>query len=252
MLKDGKDPEVFRGYYLEGSESLDYTVSNLTVDHAQCGTHVPLGWWRGVNINHNAIFIECFIDELAHAAGQDTLDFRRKLMGKRPKALAVLDAVVKKGGWATQRTSGRHLGLSQFRVSESYIAALAEISVGDSGGVKVHKVTVAIDPGIAVNPAQIERQIASGVVFGLSALFLQGLTIQGGRMEQDNFDSYDSMRISQMPTIEAIVMPSGGFWGGVGEAPTCVAAPAVLNAYFAATGKRIRSIPLKNHGIRMV
>jgi len=252
MLKDGKDPEVFRGYYLEGSESLDYTVSNLTVDHAQCGTHVPLGWWRGVNINHNAIFIECFIDELAHAAGQDTLDFRRKLMGKRPKALAVLDAVVKKGGWATQRTSGRHLGLSQFRVSESYIAALAEISVGDSGGVKVHKVTVAIDPGIAVNPAQIERQIASGVVFGLSALFLQGLTIQGGRMEQDNFDSYDSMRIAQMPTIEAIVMPSGGFWGGVGEAPTCVAAPAVLNAYFAATGKRIRSIPLKNHGIRMV
>ena len=132
------------------------------------------------------------------------------------------------------------------------MAALAEISVKDSNKVKVHRMVVAIDPGHAVNPAQIERQITGAVVFGLSALFLQECTVKDGSIEQENFDAYDSMRIAQMPQVETIIMPSGGFWGGVGEPPVCVAAPAVLNAYFAATGKRIRSFPLKNHGIRMV
>ena len=132
------------------------------------------------------------------------------------------------------------------------MAALAEISVRDGNRIKIHRIVLAIDPGYAVNPAQIERQIAGCVVFSLSALFHQECTVKNGSIEQENFDSYDSMRIAQMPKVESIIMPSGGFWGGVGEPPICVAAPAVLNAYFAATGRRIRSFPLKNHGIQMV
>ena len=251
-LKDGMDPEVFRGYDRSGPESLDYTIGNLTIEHAMCNTHVPPGWWRGVHINNNAIFLECFIDELAHAAGQDALEYRRRLMADHPKALAVLDAVARAGGWGAKTPDGRYRGLAHYRVSNSYIAALAEISVKDGNKIKVHRIVIAMDPGVAVNPAQIERQIASGIVFGLSGLFLQECTVKDGRIVQENFDSYDSMRIAQMPKVESIIMPSGGFWGGVGEPPVCVAAPAVLNAYFAATGRRIRSLPLKNHDIQLV
>jgi isoquinoline 1-oxidoreductase beta subunit len=251
-LENGKDLEVFRGYYPSGKESLEYSIGNLTIDHAMRNTHVPPGWWRGVNIHHNAIFLECFIDELAHAAGQDALAFRRKLMADHPKALAVLDAVAERGGWGEKAPDGRYRGLAHFRVTASYVAALAEISVKDGNKIKVDRIVVALDPGVAVNPAQIERQIAGAVVFGLSALFLQECTVKNGCIEQENFEGYDSMRMAQMPKVESIIMPSGGFWGGVGEPPTCVAAPAVLNAYFAATGRRIRSIPLKKHDIQLV
>jgi isoquinoline 1-oxidoreductase beta subunit len=250
-LKDGKDPEVFQGLSSTGEESLEYSIPHLTIDHAMRNTHVPPGFWRGVSVNNNAIFLECFVDELAHASGQDALEFRRKLMADHPKALAVLDAVAKNGGWGKQ-VRGRHRGVAQFHTRGGYVAALAEISVRDGNKIKIHRVVLAIDPGYAVNPAQIERQIAGAVVFGLSALFLQECTVRNGRIEQDNFDSYDSMHIAQMPKIESIIVPSGGFWGGVGEPPVCVAPPAVLNAYFAATGRRIRSFPLKKHDIHLV
>jgi isoquinoline 1-oxidoreductase beta subunit len=133
----------------------------------------------------------------------------------------------------------------------SYVAACAEVSVSGDGAVKIHRIVGATDPGHAVNPAQIERQIAGSFVFGLSALFYQECTVKDGRIEQTNFDNYNSMRIAEMPKVESIVMPSGGFWGGVGEPTICVAAPAVLNAIFAATGKRIRSFPLMHHNLRM-
>jgi isoquinoline 1-oxidoreductase subunit beta len=133
----------------------------------------------------------------------------------------------------------------------SYVAAAVELSVDSGNTIKVHRIVAATDCGTAVNPAQIERQIAGSFVYGLSALFYQECTISGGRVEQENFDSYDSMRIAQMPKVECIVRPSGGFWGGVGEPTICVAAPAVLNAFFDATGKRVRSFPLKNHGIQL-
>jgi isoquinoline 1-oxidoreductase subunit beta len=126
----------------------------------------------------------------------------------------------------------------------SYVAAAAEISVIDTNKIKVHRIVGATDPGTAVNPAQIERQVAGSFVFGLTGLFYGGCTVKDGRIEQTNFDNYNSMRIREMPKVETIVMPSGGFWGGVGEPTVTVAAPAVLNAYFAATGKRIRSVPL--------
>jgi isoquinoline 1-oxidoreductase beta subunit len=131
----------------------------------------------------------------------------------------------------------------------SYVAAAAEISVSDGDKIKIRRLVAATDPGHVVNPAQVERQIAGSFVYGLSALFDGEITVKNGRVEQENFDSYDSMRIKDMPKVESIIMPSGGFWGGVGEPTICVAAPAVLNAYFAATGKRIRSVPLKNSGI---
>jgi isoquinoline 1-oxidoreductase beta subunit len=251
-MDNGKDPFVFQGYWPSGEHSLEYTIPNLLIDHAMRNTHVPPGFWRGVNINQNAIFLECFMDELAHAAGQDALEFRRKLMARHPKSLAVLNAVAEKGGWGKPAAPGVHRGLAHFRAFGSYVAACAEISVSGGNKVKIHRIVGATDSGYAVNPAQIERQVAGSFVYGLSALFDEECTVKDGRMEQENFDTYNSMRIAQMPKVEAIIMPSGGFWGGVGEPTICVAAPAVLNAFFAATGKRIRTFPLKNHGIQLV
>jgi isoquinoline 1-oxidoreductase subunit beta len=250
-LQDGRDNATFQGLDPSGDFTLGYTVPNLLIDHAMRNTHVPPGFWRGVNINQNAIFLECFMDELAKAAGQDALEFRRKLMAKHPKHLAVLNAVADRAGWGKPAPQGVYRGLAHMMAFASYVAACAEVSVnGDK--VKVHRIICATDPGNAVNPAQIERQIAGSFVYGLSAVFMEECTVKDGRIEQTNFNSFDSMRIAQMPKVESIIMPSGGFWGGVGEPTICVAAPAVLNAYANATGKRIRTFPLKNHGIQMV
>jgi isoquinoline 1-oxidoreductase beta subunit len=251
-LQNGKDPFVFQGLNPGGLEgAFGYTIPNLLIDHAMRNPHIPPHFWRGVNNNHNAIYLECFMDELAYAAGQDPLEFRRKLMANHPKHLAVLNAVAERAGWGKPAAQGVYRGLSQHMGYGSYVAACAEVSVSDKGAVKVHRIIAATDPGHAVNPAQIERQIAGSFVYGLSALFYQECTVKNGRIEQTNFDSYDSMRISEMPKVESIIMPSGGFWGGVGEPTIFVAAPAVLNAIFAATGKRIRSFPLKHHELRL-
>jgi isoquinoline 1-oxidoreductase beta subunit len=252
FLQDGRDNLTFQGLDPNGDFALGYTVPNLLIDHAMRNTHVPPGFWRGVNINQNAIFLECFMDELAHAAGQDALEFRRKLMAKSPKHLAVLNAVADRAGWGKPAPQGVYRGLAQMMAFGSYVAACAEITVSGGNKVKVQRIVCATDPGYAVNPAQIERQIAGSFVYGLSAVFMEECTVKDGRIEQTNFHNYDSMRIAQMPKVESIIMPSGGFWGGVGEPTICVAAPAVLNAFFAATGKRIRSFPLKHHGVQMV
>jgi isoquinoline 1-oxidoreductase beta subunit len=251
-MDKGKDMFTFQGFWPSGEHSFEYTIPNLKIDHAMRNPHVPPGFWRGVNINQNAIFLECFMDELALAAGKDPLEFRRALMSKNPKSLAVLNAVAEKGGWGKPAPAGHYRGLAHFRAFGSYVAACAEVSVKDGNKVKVHRIVGATDSGVAVNPAQIERQIAGSFVYGLSALFLQECTVKDGSMEQTNFHEYDSMRIAQMPRVESIVMPSGGFWGGVGEPTICVAAPAVLNAITAATGKRFRTFPLKNHGIEWI
>jgi isoquinoline 1-oxidoreductase subunit beta len=251
-LQEGRDPLVFQGLNPSGEFAVGYSVPNLLIDHAMRNTHVPPGFWRGVNINQNAIYLECFIDELAHAAGQDALEFRRKLMSKHPKHLAVLEAVAERAGWGKPAPQGVYRGLAQMMSFNSYVAACAEISVTDGNKVKVHRIVGATDPGYGVNPAQIERQISGSFVYGLSALFMEECTVKDGRIVQENFHTFDSMRIAQMPKVESIIMPSGGFWGGIGEPTICVAAPAVLNAFFNATGRRIRSVPLKNHGIQLV
>jgi isoquinoline 1-oxidoreductase beta subunit len=194
------------------------------------------------------------MDELAQAAGQDELEFRRKLLGKHPRNLAALNAVAERIGWITPAPSGVYRGLAHLKAFNAYVAAAAEISVERGGNkIKIHRLVAATDPTFAVNPAQIDRQVAGSFVYGLSALFYQECTVKDGAIEQTNFDTYDSMRIAEMPQVESIIMPSGGSepWGGVGEPTICVAAPAVLNAYFKATGKRIRSFPLKNHKIAM-
>lgn len=248
-LQNGMDPAAFQGVAQSGEAAFGYSVPNLLIEHAMRNPHVPPGFWRGVNVNHNAIYMECFMDELAHAAGQDPLEFRRKLMGKNPKHLAVLNAVAEKIGWTTPAPQGVYRGIAQVMGYGSYVAGAAEISVTDGSKIKMHRIVASTDPGYVVNPAQVERQIAGSFVYGLSALFYGGCTVKDGRIEQTNFDTYNSMRINEMPKVEAVMVPSGGFWGGVGEPTIGVAAPAVLNAYFAATGKRIRSVPLRDQNI---
>lgn len=251
-VKNGVDPAVFQGLVSTGDAQIGYDFPNLLVEHSMRNPPVPPGFWRGVNINQNAIYLECFMDELAHATGEDPLAFRRKLMANHPKHLGVLEAVAERAGWNKPAPEGVHRGIAGYMGYGSYVAAVAEISVAADDKIKIHRIVAATDPGHAVNPAQIERQIAGSFVYGLSALFHGAITTKGGRVEQENFDSYESMRLKDMPKVESIVMPSGGFWGGVGEPTICVAAPAVLNAYFAATGKRIRSVPLKNANIGFV
>jgi isoquinoline 1-oxidoreductase beta subunit len=250
LAEGGKDPITFQGLNPGGAEgAFGYTVPNLLIDHAMVNPPIPPWFWRGVNNNQNAIYIECFMDELAHAAGQDPLAFRRKLMANHPKHLAVLNAVAERVGWDKPAPQGVYRGLAQQMGYGSYVAAAAEVSVTGDNKIKIHRIVAATDCGYAVNPAQIERQICGSFVYGLSALFYGEITVKDGKVEQSNFDTYNSMRIYEMPKIETIVMPSGGFWGGVGEPTIFVAAPAVLNAFFAATGNRIRSVPLKNHNI---
>ncbi len=249
----GRDPLAFQGVADAGEHAIGYTFPNLLIDHAMRNTHVPPGFWRGVNINQNAIFMECFMDELAHAAGEDPVAFRRKFMAKHPRNLAALNAVAERIGWDKPAPRGQHRGVAQMKAFDSYVAAACEISVQGGNKVKVHRIVAATDCGYAVNPAQIERQVAGSFVYGLSALFMQECTVKGGRIEQENFHGYNSMRIAQMPKVETVILqPGGAVWGGIGEPTICVAAPAVLNAYFRATGRRIRSVPLKNHGIELV
>lgn len=249
-LQNGRDPVVFQGLNPSGPEaSIGYTIPNLLIDHAMRNPHVPPGFWRGVNLNQNAIYLECFMDELAHAAGQDPLAFRRKLMANHPKHLAVLNAVAERVGWGTAPPAGVHRGLCQTMGFGSYVAAAAEVSVTDAGALTIHRIVAATDPGHVVNPQQIDAQVAGSFVYGLTAALYGECTVKGGRIEQDNFDSYPMMRMDAMPKVETIALPSGGFWGGVGEPTIAVAAPAVLNAIFAATGKRIRSVPLAKHDL---
>jgi len=250
IVRSDTDRMIFQGMNAGGAEdAIGYAIPNLLIDYAMRNTHVPAHIWRGVNNNQNAMYLECFIDELAHAAGQDSLEFRRQLMLNHPKHLAVLDAVANRVSWGTPAPRGIYRGLAQHMSYGSYAAACAEVSMIEGRTLKIHRIIAALDCGHAVNPAQIERQIAGSVAFGLSALLYGECTIKEGRIEQENFDTYDVIRLADMPHVETIIMPSRGFWGGVGEPAVVVAGPAVLNAIFAATGKRIRSIPLKNHNL---
>ena len=250
-VRNGLDPVVFQGLNASGPEaSIGYTIPNLLVDHAMRNPPVPPGFWRGVNLNHNAIYLECFVDEIAAATKQDPLALRRKLMANHPKHLAVLNEVAAKVGWDTPPPKGVFRGLAQTMGFGSYVAACAEVSVSDAGELKVHRIVAATDCGHAVNPQQIEAQVEGSFVYGLGAMLFQECTVKGGRIEQTNFDTYPALLMKDMPKVETSVKPSGGFWGGVGEPTIAVAAPAVLNAIFAATGKRIRDLPLKHHSLK--
>ena len=250
-IVNGKDRRQLQGFWEEpGDAQLGYTVPNLLIEYVMRNTHVPVGPWRGVNTNQNGVYMECFIDEVARAAGKDPLEFRRVLMSKHPKHLAVLNAAAEKGDWGKPLPPGVHRGIAQFMGYGSYSAAVAEVSVNDRGKVKVHRMVLALDCGHAVNPDQIAAQVEGSVAYGLSATFYGECKVKDGRMVDLNFDTYELMRLAEMPKVETVIVPTHDFWGGVGEPTICVVAPAVLNAIHAATGKPVRSLPLKN--VRLV
>lgn len=248
---NGKDPAVFQGLNAPGPEaSIGYSFPNLLVDHAMRNTHVPPGFWRGVNLNQNAIYLESFMDEIAVATRQDPLALRRKMMASHPKHLAVLNAAAERAGWGKPLPAGHFQGIAQTMGFGSYVAAVAEVSVDKEGKLKIHRIVAATDCGYAVNPQQIEAQVEGSFVYGLSAALYGECTVKDGRIEQENFNTYQMLKMDEMPKVETVIVASGGFWGGVGEPTIAVAAPAVLNAIYAATGKRVRDMPLKNTSLK--
>lgn len=250
----GMDLFIYQGLMVPGFNPLAedqtrrYSFPAIKMDHAMRNPPVRPGFWRGVNANQNAIYLECFMDELAHAAGRDPLEFRLDYLGDDEKAKAVLKAVAEKSGWGND--DGLSRGLCVFHSFGSYTAACAEVTVSDDGELKMHRIVAATDPGTAVNPQQIEAQVEGSFVYGLSALLHGEITFEDGEAMEHNFDTYPSLKMAEMPRVETIVMPSGGFWGGVGEPTIAVAPPAVLNAIYAATGKRLRKLPLKDQNLR--
>jgi isoquinoline 1-oxidoreductase beta subunit len=250
LIKNGVDSQMQEGFL---PEDMPYDVENYLVDYALRIPHVPVSFWRCVNHNQNAFYKESFIDEMAHAAGADPYQYRRKMIGKHPHAakfLGVLDAVAKKAEWDKPLPQGVHRGIALNSAYGTYVAGVVEMSLSDRGDIRVQRIVVATDPGYVVNPLTVEEQTEGSIVWALSATLFGEITVKNGAAEQGNFDTYQMLRLAQMPKVETIVMPSGGFWGGCGEPPVAVVAPALCNAIFAATGQRIRSLPLKNHQLR--
>ncbi len=245
-IKDGKDLRQLQGLWkAPGDAQIGYTVPNLRTEYAMRNTHVPVGPWRGVNTNQNGVYLECFVEECAKAAGKDSLEFRRALMKNHPKHLAVLNAAAEKGNWGKPLPPGVHRGIAQFMGYGSYSAAVAEVSMVE-GKVKVHRMVLALNCGHAVSTDQIAAQVEGSVAYGLSAAFYGELNVDKGRIVEDNFHTYRILQIAEMPKVETVIVPTYDFWGGVGEPTICVVTPAVLNAIYAATGKPVRSLPLKN------
>jgi isoquinoline 1-oxidoreductase beta subunit len=246
-VADGKDERQMQGYYEKaGDAQLGYTFPSFLLEFAMRNTHVPVGPWRGVNTNQNAMYMECFMDEIARAAGTDPLEFRRALMSQHPKHLAVLNAAAEKAEWGKPLPPGVHRGIAQFMGYGSYSAAVAEVSVSDQGKLKVHRMVLALNCGHAVNPQQIAAQVEGSVAYGLTATMYGECPVENGRMASQNFNTYQILRLAEMPKVETVIVPTYDFWGGVGEPTICVVAPAVLNAIHAATGKPARTLPLKN------
>lgn len=251
-IKEGKDRRQLQGLWPEPHDAqFGYTVPNLMIEYAMRNSHVPVGPWRGVNTNQNGLYLECFMDEVARAAGKDPLEFRRALMQNHPKHLGVLNAAAEKGDWGKPLPAGVHRGIAQFMGYGSYSAAVAEVSVSGKGEVKVHRMVLALNCGHAVNPATIAAQVEGSVAYGFDSLQNE-ISIQNGRAVELNFHTYRPARLAQMPKVETVIVPTYDFWGGVGEPTICVTAPAVLNAIHAATGKPVRTLPIKNHGLTLV
>jgi isoquinoline 1-oxidoreductase subunit beta len=231
------------------ADEMAYDVANYRIDYAICPTNVPLGVWRGINYTQNAFYKESFIDELAHLAEIDPYEYRRRLLRNSPKNLAVLDAAAHKADWGGPLPDGVFRGIAVNEACGSFCAQVVEASVID-GRVRVHRVVSALDCGHAVNPLSIQMQTEGAVIFALTAALYGEITIKDGAVEQSNFHDYEMLHLADAPQVETVLVPSGGFWGGVGEPPVPPLAPALCNAIFAATGKRIRSLPLKNHDLR--
>ncbi|MEK7856010.1 MAG: molybdopterin cofactor-binding domain-containing protein, partial [Acidobacteriota bacterium] len=229
----------------EGASTLPYDMQNLYVDWVRSDPGVPVGFWRSVGSSHTAFSTECFLDELAHAAGKDPLAFRLSLLEKHPRHAGVLRLAAEKAGWNKPAPKGIFRGIAVHESFASYVAQVAEVSVGKDGWPKVHRIVCAIDCGQVVNPDTVKAQMESCIIFALTAAFYGEITIKDGRVEQRNFYDYKMLRMNESPKIETHIMPSTEKHGGVGEPGTPPTAPAVVNAIFAATGKRIRRLPIR-------
>jgi isoquinoline 1-oxidoreductase subunit beta len=228
-----------------------YQIANVRMEYAQRNTHVPVGFWRTVGGSQNPFMRESFIDELAHAAGKDPYEYRRALLAESSRERRILDATAKAAGWGKPLPKGVRRGIAVTESFGSYTSAVCELSVSDKNEVHLRRLVLGVDPGYAVNPDNIRAQMQGSSVFMLTAMFWGEITIKDGRVEQSNFDNYRLMRLAEMPKVEVVIAPTGGFWGGIGEPGQASIAPAVCNAIFAATGKRVRALPLKNEGYEL-
>jgi isoquinoline 1-oxidoreductase beta subunit len=226
-------------------------VPNLQVDYAMRNGHVPVGFWRAPG-QQNGFYRECFIDELASAAGRDPVAYRLAMMNPEDKNRRVLEAVAKAAAWGSPLPPNVARGVAVVEGFGSFAATVAEVTVGAAGELKVLRIVVAIDSGHVVNPDNCRAQAESNVVYGLGPILYQENNVRNGRIVETNFKNFRLPQIAEMPKVETVLVPSGGFWGGHGEPAILPLAPAVCNAVFAATGKRIRSLPLKHHDLRKV
>jgi isoquinoline 1-oxidoreductase beta subunit len=245
-LKEGVDPQA-----VAALADQPYAVPNVRIEYAQRSPHVPVGFWRTVGHSQNPFVRECFVDELAHAAGKDPLDYRRLILPSSRKELLILEATAEAADWASPLPPGVHRGIAVSEAYGSYAAAVAELSVSERNVVAIRRLVLGLDSGHVVNPNNAIAQLQGSAVFMLTAMFWGEITLRQGRVEQSNFHDQRMMRLSEMPKVEVVLAPSGGFWGGIGEPGQAAIAPAVANAIFAATGRRIRSLPLKNHGFEL-
>jgi isoquinoline 1-oxidoreductase beta subunit len=243
-IKDNLDPAQANGFH---QQDFGYTFPNLRVEVAMRNTHVPVGVWRSVNSSQNSFYKESFIDELAHSAGRDPFEFRRALLANAPKHRRVLEIVAERAGWSKTPPAGQFRGIAVENAYGSYQAVVAEVSVSERGQLRVHRIVNAIDCGHAVNTNIIEQQMQGSVIMAMTAMLYGENRVDKGRIVDVNFDTYQLMRIDEVPVIENHIVPSFDFWGGIGEAGVPPIAPAICNAIFAATGRRIRSLPLKHH-----
>jgi isoquinoline 1-oxidoreductase beta subunit len=238
-VQNGLDGEA-----VEGGVEMAYAIPNVHVDYVLTDTGIPVAFWRSVNHSFTAFAVESFIDELAAAAKQDPYEYRRALLASAPRHRSVLELAATKAGWGTPLPAGRARGIAVHKSFASLAAQVAEVSVSPAGKVRVHRVVCAVDCGMVVNPDTVEAQMQSGIVYGLTAALKGAITIDRGRVEQSNFHDYEMLRMAEMPVVEVHIVPSGEAPGGVGEPGTPPIAPAVCNAIFALTGKRIRKLPI--------
>ncbi len=239
MIKDGIDPTS-----VEGAANMAYAIPNLSVSLATTKTGVPVLWWRVVGSSHTTFAVETFMDEIAHAAGEDPFTFRRKLLAHHPRMKAVLELAAEKAGWGSgPLPKGRGRGIAVAEAFKTYVAQVVEVSVEDSGQIKVDRVVCAVDCGTPINPDVITAQMEGGIGFGLGAALYGAITLKDGRVEQDNFNGYRVLRMNEMPKVEVHIVPSVEPPTGVGEPGVAPAGPALANAVFAATGKRIQVLP---------
>ena len=247
MIKDGIDVTS-----VEGAADIPYNIPNILVDLHSPKIGIPVQWWRSVGHSHTAFVVETFIDELAHEAKTDSLEFRRKLLTGHPRHQGVLVLAAQKAGWGSALRAGRGRGIAVHESFGSFVAQVAEVSVSAEGNVHVHQVVCAVDCGRVVNPDTVVAQMEGGIVFGLSAALYGAITLKNGRVEQSNFHNYPLVRMNGMPNIDVFIVPSDEPLGGVGEPGVPPIAPAVANAVFAVTGKRIRTLPITAAALKKV